>query len=514
MLIYNKAFFLIVAIFFNVVTVGIVMGILENKERIKKSILRGKLREKNALPYFPKFCSTKGIICYVATLILVSGIFFNCVLPFQFMLFGLVPVIIFFNYSNKLSMSWWKYDSSHFAKKLFSTSLIIRIIYVIFIYFYYKAMTGMPHMYFAGDELLYHYTGTVWRDYGYDAFKEQLDTNFDVSDIGYIWWLSIEYLLLGTNPLPARLVKCLIDSFSCLLIFSLAERNFGERVGRIAALFYMLMPNMWYYCGITLKETEMAFLVILFVERGDLAMRSSQIKLKDLFVPLVTIVLMFSFRTALAAVLAAALGASIVFSSKKQLQTWKKVLLVGAFSGWMFMTIGVELVQETQMMYEGKMDNQESGYQWRAEREGGNSLARYATASVFAPMIFTIPFSTLVNIPYQQNQMMMNGGNMIKNIMSGFVILSMFLLLFRREWRQHTLPLFVMLGYLVVLVFSNFAHSERFHFPILGLELMFAAFGVSQMTNRYKRLYVIWLVIICIANIGWSWVKLKGRGWA
>lgn len=514
MLIYNKAFFLLVAIFFNVVTVGIIMGILENKERIKKSIMKGKLREKNGLAYFPKFCSSKGIICYVATLALVSAIYFSYVLPFQFILFGLVPVIVFFNYSNKLSMSWWKYNPSHFAKHVFTTSLIIRIVYVVFIYFYYIAETGVPHMYFASDEWLYHTVALSWRDHGYDAFKDQMDTYIELSDSGYIWWLAIEYRLLGTNPLPARIVKCFIDSFSCLLIYSLARRNFGERVARIAALFYMLMPNMWYYCGITLKETEMAFLVILFVERGDLAMRATQIKLKDLLVPLVTIVLMFTFRTALAAVLAASLGAAIIFSSKKQLQTWKKVLLVGAFAGWMFMTIGVELFQETKMMYQGKMDNQESGYLWRTEREGGNSLARYATASAFAPLIFTIPFPTLVHIPYQQNQMMMNGGNMIKNIMSVFVILSMFLLLFRREWRQHTLPLFVMLGYLMVLVFSTFAHSERFHFPVLGLELMFAAFGVSQMTNRYKRLYVIWLVIICIANIGWAWVKLKGRGWA
>ena len=223
---------------------------------------------------------------------------------------------------------------------------------------------------------------------------------------------------------------------------------------------------------------------------------------------------MFTFRTAMAAVLAAALGAGIILSSKKQMQTWKKILFSGIFAAWMLMTIGVELVQETQMMYEGKMDNQESGYQWRSEREGGNSLARYATASVFAPMIFTIPFATMVNIPYQQNQMMMNGANFIKNIMSGFTIFALFLLLFRREWRQHVLPLAVMCGYLVVLVFSNFAHSERFHFPIIGLELLFAAFGVSQMTNKHKRLFTIWLIVVCFANIAWAWVKLKGRGWA
>jgi lipopolysaccharide export LptBFGC system permease protein LptF len=67
-------------------------------------------------------------------------------------------------------------------------------------------------------------------------------------------------------------------------------------------------------------------------------------------------------------------------------------------------------------------------------------------------------------------------------------------------------------GYLVVLVFSNFAHSERFHFPILAFELMFAAYGVSMLKNKHKRWYVIWLVFVCVANIAWAWIKLAGRG--
>ena len=92
-------------------------------------------------------------------------------------------------------------------------------------------------------------------------------------------------------------------------------------------------------------------------------------------------------------------------------------------------------------------------------------------------------------------------------------IFALILLLFRKEWRQHVLPIAVMCGYLLVLVFSNFAHSGRFHFPVVGLELMFAAYGVTQLTNRTKRWYMIWLFGVCIANVIWAWVKLAGRGW-
>lgn len=465
------------------------------------------------LTYFPRYFSTRAIICYAVTLALVSALFISYAMPLQFMLFGLVAILLFFPYSAKLTMQWQNYSPHQFVKRLFVTSLVIRLVYVVFIYFYYIAMTGEPHMFHPGDSVWYQFVASRWREEGFDSFKFWM-TDVSIDDAGYCWWLSLEYLLLGSNVLPARLVKCLIDAFTCVLIYNLAERNFGGSTAKIAAIFYMLMPNAWYYCGVTLKETEMAFLVALFVERGDLALRSPKITLKDFIVPLLVILAMFAFRTAMAAVLTAALGAALILSSSKQLQAWKKVLFSAIFAGWMFMTIGVELVQEAQMMWEGKAESQESGYQWRAERDNGNTFAKYASASVFAPMIFTIPFSSMVKIRDQENQMMLNGANFIKNILSGFTIFALFTLLFRREWRQHVLPLAVMCGYLVVLVFSNFAHSERFHFPILGLELLFAAYGVSQVTNRQKRWYTIWLVVICIANIGWALIKLRGRGLA
>ena len=177
----------------------------------------------------------------------------------------------------------------------------------------------------------------------------------------------------------------------------------------------------------------------------------------------------------------------------------------------MFLTVGVEILEETQALWEGRTENQSVGYEWRAET---NSFAKYASASVFAPLILTIPFSSMVATPGQENQMMLNGANFIKNIMSGFTIFAMFLLLIRGDWRKHVLPIAVTMGYLVVLVFSNFAHSERFHVPVLAFEYMFAAFGITQVTNKQKRWYVIWLVGICIANVAWAWIKLVGRGYS
>jgi hypothetical protein len=122
-------------------------------------------------------------------------------------------------------------------------------------------------------------------------------------------------------------------------------------------------------------------------------------------------------------------------------------------------------------------DTQTENMEWRTKRLNGNEFAKYAGAAVFAPMIFTIPFPSMVyTFQGQEMHMMVNGGYYAKNILSFFVILVMFMLLLSGEWRKHVFIISVMLGYLVVLVFSNFAQSGRFHMPILALELMFAAY--------------------------------------
>lgn len=465
------------------------------------------------LTYFPKYFSSRAIYCYIITLALVSVIFINFAMPFQFMLFGFVAVIVFFVFSSRLTMEWHRFMPETFTKKLFLTALVIRLVYVIFVYFYYIEMTGEPHAFHKGDEGLYQFLGEVWRNDGFDSMKFEMSW-MPLSDSGYPWWLGFVYLLFGTHVLTARVLKCFIDAFSCLLIYNLAKRSFGESVGRIAGVFCMLMPNMWYYCGVTLKETEMAFLTILFAERADLVLRSPKIKVAGVIIPALCILVMFTYRTALAAVMFAALAAGLIFTSSKQLQMWKKILYTSVFAVWMAATVGVEIVQETQQLWEGRTTNQAQGMEWRSTRAGGNQFAKYASATLFAPAIFTMPFSSMVAIPNQENQMMLNGANFIKNVLSGFVIFALFSLLLSGEWRKHVLPISLMCGYLVVLVFSNFAHSERFHFPILALELMFAAYGVTLIKNKHKRWYMIWLGVVCVIVVGWAWFKLAGRGWA
>ncbi|HKL96041.1 MAG TPA: hypothetical protein VJ856_02065, partial [Paludibacteraceae bacterium] len=80
------------------------------------------------LNYFPKYIANKAIVWYVIALVTVSVLFFSQILPFLWMVFGLVEVGGFFYFSSLLTRKWAHYSPKRFEKKIFSTALIIRIV--------------------------------------------------------------------------------------------------------------------------------------------------------------------------------------------------------------------------------------------------------------------------------------------------------------------------------------------------------------------------------------------------
>jgi hypothetical protein len=80
------------------------------------------------------------------------------------------------------------------------------------------------------------------------------------------------------------------------------------------------------------------------------------------------------------------------------------------------------------------------------------------------------------------------------------------------KWRDYILIGSLTIGYLIVIAMSAFAQSERFHQPAMPFLLMFAAFGISKITNKSKTYFIWYMVFIFAAIVAWSWFKLAGRG--
>lgn len=488
---------------------------------------------------FPRWLSTYPIVTYILALMVVSFMYSDYSIPWYYMLAGIVSTVVFFFYGSNLAerLSPLKMRKERiFEQRIFLIAFIPRIIWVFLIYYLFMEYYGNVFGFETADAPFYDILGqdfaTSIRDGNFIAMWQNTSKRIDISDMGYgvyvgvIYWLTGSKGVLNENGyggdlegiITVRLLKCVWSALTVLLIFRLAKRNFGEQTGRVAAIFCALWPNFWYYCGTHLKETEMVFLSVLFVEQADQMLRSRQFTAWKIIPVLLIGATLLTFRTPLALVAFLSLIFSVVMSSQRVV-SWGKRFVVGGLAILLIgITLGNQIEEQSRMLLETAQSNEQArNMEWRGVREHGNAFAKYAGKSVFAPLIFTIPFPSMVR-PFdgQDVQQLLNGSNFIKNIISFFTIFAMVLLLVSGNWRDHLLLLSFMLGYLVVLTMSQFAQSERFHQPVMPFELMFAAYGLSIAVTKakYKRWFTYWSVLMFVACIVWNWFKMAGRGLA
>ena len=262
----------------------------------------------------------------------------------------------------------------------------------------------------------------------------------------------------------------------------------------------------------------MTFLVVLFIDMADRMLRDRNYALNTIAPVVLTGGALFMFRTVLGMVAFLAVFFALVMMDTKIVSWGRKVVLGLVLVGAVLLGASDNIMKEVNKIRNTDvLQEQENSMTKRygSEKGGkltGNRFANYAGAAVFAPLIFTIPFPTMVDIGSQEDMRLIHGGNWMRNVMSGFVILAMVMLLLTGDWRQYTLPLAALLGYLVVLVFSSFAHSLRFHIPVMPFEMMFAAYAIMNLRKKHKRWYLIWCMLCIVMCFGWNWMKLRGRG--
>lgn len=473
----------------------------------------------------PSWLIGKSVLFYVIALLACSVVWGHPI-EMQYIIVSVTSVLLFFYGCQTCGISWAKKSERSFIKNIFWVGVVVRLIWIIYCYFFFN-----PEHY--GNT--YGHTADVdwYMPFGQDIaqwisdgmpipFSVVMDRNLaGIDDVGYPVWLGVVYLLTGnaSDVLIPFLIKSIIGSYSAICIFHVAKRHFGEGVARMAALFVALNPNMIYWCGSMMKEAEMVFLCCLCVDLADKTFSTgNKLSFKGLVPGLLVGVYLFFFRAPLAIVIFLAMFAHIVMASSRVMNTGKKViagLMVGVV---LLVGMGDRLRSQTERIRDSVENNdeqQKQNFEWRSRREGGNSLALYASRTIFAPLIFTIPFPTFNDaLSEQVVQKQTSGGSYIKNILSYFVLLVMFLMLISGEWRRHVFILAYTMGYLVTLVLSNYAQSGRFHMPIWPMLMLFAAYGVqiSKSNSKYRRWFTIALCIEVVACLIWNWFKLKGRG--
>lgn len=435
-----------------------------------------------------------------------------------------ISIVVFFFGAQSMANKWTKTSEKRFLRNVFVTGFLIRLLWIIYMYFIFN-----PNHY---GNTFGDMADTEW----YMAFGRDLaawmrgdvalplslviDRNMSaIDDVGYPMWLGVVYFLTGdiSDVFIPFVLKCVLGAYCARLIYNVAKRHFGIGAARIAAIFVCLNPNMIYWCATMMKETEMVFVVCLAVDKLDEALSSGKkLTFRALLPGMLAGLCLFFLRDALGIALFVGVAAHVVMASNKVLSLGKKIIAGVLIAATLLVAMGDRLMTRSEQLLEQVQgDYQQGNMEWRGEREGGNELAKYAGAAVFAPLIFTIPFPTFNQAHEGQLlQVQVSGGSFIKNILSFFVIVVMLLFLASGEWRKHVFIIVYTCAYLVVLIFSGFAQSGRFHMPIWPMLMLFAAYGV-QVAKNNKRLrtgFVIVLVVEVILCLGWNWFKLKGRG--
>ena len=464
------------------------------------------------IPFFPKQLASKAIYIYLGVLTAVSLVFFRHAMSIDFLIMGVMWVTGFFLLSNYCSKKWQETPRKKFLISIFLIALGIRWVWAIFAYIYFFLKTGMPFEFSAGDSIWY-YEETLGNVHAniVDVWNYLFVNTDSISDSGYVFYLSLLSKLTGESILLPRLVNSIFSAATVLLIYLLAERNIGEEGGRLAAVFACYMPNLIFYCGTHLKETMMVFLMVAYLERADYLLRSKKYNILTIIIPVLLALSLFTFRTILGAAAVFSFVTALIFTNTKVIGKAKRYVLIGWGLLAVFTITGGTIVNESESLWDQREDNQIAKRTHQTNK--GNQWAKYATGTVMAPMMFVLPFPTMVDVDEQYNQQMLSGGNYVRNFLGGFVLIALFSAIFiTKNWRNLSLIGSFVIAYLGIVSTSGFANSERFLLPGIPVLLIMAAYGVTLLNAKNYKFIKIWYYVVPVMAFAWAFFKLGSRG--
>lgn len=463
------------------------------------------------IPFFPKNIAHRAIAVYLISLSLVSIFFVGYRISWGYALLGLIGVMGFFLLTANWSATWRVYPEKQFVRFLFYTALGIRLVWVIASYYFYIQATGLPFEFAAADSIGYHDEAVWLAGLNWSQVWEYYLGNAGVSDIGYPLYLTVIYKLVGPTVILPRVIKAFISAYTCILLYNLSKRTFGEDTARMVGIMSALMMNLVVYCGYHLKETEMLFLEVAFLERADYMFRSQKTTLWNILCPSLLALCLFFFRTVLGTVAVFSLATAVLLMNTPSMKRgWKRLTLIGWGLLCLLVLGGGTIMTEVEGYWERKEDNLVKRRYQQTVR--GNQWAQYATGAVMMPMVFVLPFSTMVNVDEQYGQQEKHGGNFVRNFMGFFAILGIYEAIRRKRLGDFVLIGSFVIAYLGIVSLSGFSNSERFLLPGLPGLIMIWGYGVSALRKSTFKLLTPWCFIVVAMEIAWAFFKLGSRG--
>ena len=460
-----------------------------------------------------RYISVYGIGVYLLALLVISFAFREHAMQLKWLLWGIGEVLFFFVLTTVFYPRWKNDKPKKFWRKVFWVALAIRLLYVIFSYFYFRHTVGYPFD-GPGDGVGYYRRSVILSMYirkGYFEFVMDFIRNYSIgySDHGYLIWLTFLHTLFGRGVLVARVFKALMSAYLCIVVYKLASRTFGERIGRLAAVMCVFMPILIQLTGMHIKEMEMIFLSILALERMDYLIRSKKYTFWNILFPILLIGLCFGFRTVIGMCLIFAFLVFVILSPKQLVDRKGKIITLSVtavvFLVFLFTMIGSEMKIIYRINFSG------TDYMAKKYESLGLQYTEIAKSKYLFPGAFVLPLSPMVEEAPDHNKMI-HGSTYVKNFLAFFAMLAIVIAIRQKKWRDFSLIGAYELSYLAIIMFTFTSNSERFHEPAIPLILVMAAYAMTHLRRKDLTLFYVYCGLLFVALFAWNWLKLAARG--
>lgn len=454
-----------------------------------------------------------GIGLYLLALIVISVAFREHALQLKWMLWGIGEVLFFFVLTTVFYPRWKNDKPKVFCHKVFWIALAIRLLYVVFSYYYFYNHAGGPFE-GSGDEVGYYTRSALLSkyirkgDFGF-VFDFLKGYSLGFSDHGYLIWLTFIHTIFGRKVWVARIFKALMSAYLCIVVHRLSSRTFGERTGRLAAVMCVFMPLFIQLTGSHIKEMEMIFLSILALERMDYLIRSKKYTLWNILFPILLIGMSFGFRTVIGMCLIFAFLVFVILSPNHLVNRKGKIVALSTtlvvFLVFLFTVIGSEMKIVYMLNFSG------TDYLARKYESLGLKYSELSKSKYLFPGAFVLPLSPMVDVAPDHNKMF-HGTIFIKNFLAFFAMLSIVIAIRQKKCRDFSLIGAYELSYLAIVMFTFTSNSERYHQPAVPLILVMAAYAMTHLRRKDLTLFYIYCGLLFVALFAWNWIKLAARG--
>lgn len=460
-----------------------------------------------------RYISIYGVGVYLLALLVISVVFRDHAMELEWVLWGIGEVLFFFVFTTIFYPRWKNDKPKVFCHKVFWIALAIRLLYVVFSYYYFYNHAGGPFE-GSGDEVGYYTRSALLSkyirkgDFGF-VFDFLKGYSLGFSDHGYLIWLTFIHTIFGRKVWVARIFKALMSAYLCIVVHRLSSRTFGERAGRLAAVMCVFMPLFIQLTGSHIKEMEMIFLSILALERMDYLIRNKKYTLWNILFPILLIGMSFGFRTVIGMCLIFAFLVFVILSPNHLVNRKGKIVALSTtlvvFLVFLFTVIGSEMKIVYMLNFSG------TDYLARKYESLGLKYSELSKSKYLFPGAFVLPLSPMVDVAPDHNKMF-HGTIFIKNFLAFFAMLSIVIAIRQKKCRDFSLIGAYELSYLAIVMFTFTSNSERYHQPAVPLILVMAAYAMTHLRRKDLTLFYIYCGLLFVALFAWNWIKLAARG--